>query len=153
MNLPAISSSYGARLYPLNGYRVCEYLLKRLSDENDSFIRSDIIQIVSSIKCPGCEENLVPLLNDPDWRVRYFTIDALGKLGYKMLAACLPEIILNDPNQEVKIGAIMSLGEYGKEKDIPFLEDLLARREYQKKVLSIINVALANLRSNLSNEK
>ena len=135
------------------GGKACDYLLKKLMIEKDDLIKSDILQIISFIKCSNCEDKLISFLNDPNWRVRFFTIDVLDKLEYEKLSARLPGIILNDTNQKVKIGAIMAIGKSGNAKDIRFLENLATLKKYQNKHLSkAINIALVSLRSNSNNK-
>ena len=130
------------------GEKACDYLLNKLPIEEDALIKSDILQIISYANCSNCGVNLVPFLYDPDWRVRFFAVDALNKLEYKRLIDQLPEVILNDPNENVKIGAIMILGERGNTKDIKFLENLASRKKiYSKKYGKAIDIALDELRS------
>jgi hypothetical protein len=87
-------------------------------------------------------------LDDPDWRVRFFTVDTLDKLKYKNFRDLLPDIITKDSDENVKTVVIMMLGKHGSPKDIIFLEDLLKRSEYQdKKLNTAIKSALLELKS------
>jgi len=133
-----------------SGENSCEFLLEKLAVENNALIKCDIIEIIGYIKCSNCQDELVPFLNDPNWRVRFFTVDVLGKLKHEKLFTLLPKIILKDPNERVKIGAIIALGKCGNEKDVRFLEKLAAEKEYQgNKLIKAINMALTRLRSKL----
>ena len=134
------------------GEKSCDYLLKKLVMENDILMKRDLLQIIGFIKCSNCEKKLVPFLKDPDWRIRFFTIDALDKLEYEKLSSLLRHIIVNDANRQVRIEAIIALGKSGNTKDLQFLHNLAGRKEYQnKKLIEAINMALANRR--LSSQK
>ena len=129
------------------GEKSCDYLLKKLAVEKDALMKRYILQIIGFIRCSNCEEELIPFLRDPDWQVRFFTIDVLDKFEYDKLVSLLHHIILNDPNTQVKIGAIMALGKLGNTKDLPFLDNLAAEKEYQdKNLIKAISIASAQLK-------
>jgi len=130
------------------GKKSGDYLSKKLTTEKDNIIKTDVMQIIGIIGCTNCENGLVVFLNDPNWRMRFFTIDSLDKLTYKNISSFLPNIIRNDSNTNVKIKAIITLGKYGNTKDIIFLENLLDQKEYKGNKLSkAINIALVDLKS------
>ena len=128
-----------------------DYLIKKLPEEKDNLIKTDVIQIIGFSGCTNCEERLISLLNDSDWHVRFFVIDTLDKLNYKDMPILLPKVIINDTNENVRIEAIITLGKYGNEKDISFLEGLVSQKDYKTKKLSkAIDIALTKLKSKFS---
>lgn len=129
--------------FATHGKNAGNYLINRLVDEKDSILKSDVIQIIGFTGCLNCEEKLVMFLTDPDWRVRFFTIDTLDRLEYKKISLHLPKIIIKDTNNNVRVCAIMSLGKYGNTKDMNFLKDISKRKDYDnEKITKAINIAL-----------
>ncbi len=129
------------------GKRSGDYLITKLPVETDDMLKSDIINVIGHLGCTDCVEKLIPFLNDPDSRVRFFTIDALDELKYENISTILPDIIRKDNYKNVKIKAIMTLGKYGGAKDIDFLENLSKQKEYKEKNLTkAINNALSRLK-------
>jgi len=132
-----------------SGEKSTNYLLKELTQEKDDLTKSDIIQIIGFTGCNNCAVKLIPFLNDPNWRIRFYTIDTLHKLKYDKILFLLPSIILNDSNQKVKIKAIITIGDYDKANNVNFLEKLAGQKEYQDENLKkAIVMAISKLRSN-----
>jgi len=137
-----------------HGKMAGDYLVSKLRVERDSFIKSDVIQIIGLTGCSNCDKQLIFFLYDPDWRVRFFTVDTLDKLKCKNFLDLLPDIITKDSDENVKTVAIMMLGKHGSAKEITFLEDLFKRSEYQdKKLNTAIESALLKLKSSYKDKE
>jgi HEAT repeat protein len=133
------------------GQKSCGFLLQKIDSEDDDLLKCEIIQIIGYIKCPNSEERLIRLLNDPNWRVRFFAIDVLSNFEYDSFFNDLPKFILNENNDNVKMGAIIALGERGSKEDIEFLKNLSIQENYQsEKVSRAISISLENMKTNKS---
>lgn len=110
-----------------SGRKAGDYLAQKLATEKDVRVKWDLVQLIGLTGCSDCEGMLIPLLNDPDWRLRIFVIDALAELGFRDLRQFLYRIIADDMDNRVKAKAIMTLGKIGHPEDITLLKNLSTR--------------------------
>jgi hypothetical protein len=98
------------------------------------------------LRLPGY--HLAPYLNDPNWRVRYFILETLGKLNYGKFRDALREAIEKDPHKSVRIAAILLiLSNKGNADDVSYLQALKEKNKNDEKMLKAIDYALAKLSS------
>jgi hypothetical protein len=124
-----------------------DYLIKKLKTENGPGLRQTAVEIIGLTGCSDCANELTFYLNDPYWRVRFFTLDTLDKLNYGKIREALREAIEKDPHESVKLGAIMLLGKKKNADDALFLQALKEKNMNNEKILKAVAIALTN-RSN-----
>lgn len=107
-----------------HGGRAVDYMMERLLTEESISAKSYAIHIIGVLGCTDCAGALLPYMSDPDWRVRHFTVDSLGLLGYKDFSMLARNAIQKDQSERVKIKAILALGEFGSNDDALYLESL-----------------------------
>jgi hypothetical protein len=137
-------TSKEAYKYFLQNRKMTVYnLLSKLQyEEENPIIRHQVLILLRAMNCKQCEEGYLGLLDDPDWRMRIFVLDALGEIGMKGYNELLKEII-NDERREInlKISAVMNLGKYGGKEELKYLEKLIDEfPEDENK----INIAIQN---------
>ena len=139
------SSAYSQAGFLKYGAAGGDYLIKRLKTENHPALRAEAVGIIGFTGCSDCANELTFNLNDPNWRVRYFTLDTLDKLNYGKIRESLREAIEKDSHESVRMGALLLLVKKKNADDAPFLQALKEKNLNNEKVLNVIDTALENL--------
>jgi HEAT repeat protein len=142
----------------LYGYEAVAYLLKALPSEGDPIVKTHMLLLIGGLGCKDCGQDLMPYLDDSNWRVRIYTIDALDEvghfndIGHEATADILRRIIMSDEKTQVKIRAIMVFGDYGNEDDIIFLEALTNNKEFASESRNkVVGLSVKKIKSRKSN--
>jgi HEAT repeat protein len=92
--------------------------------DDDSSVRSDIVEALGELGTSKDISLLEPLLRDEERSVREFAAHALSKI---VTAKDIPllEPLLMDENRDIRAAATQTLSKIGTVKDIPLLEQLL----------------------------
>ena len=102
------------------------YLNRKLKNEKKIMTKYNIIILLGEAKCYDCEDTLVGLLANNDWRTRYLALDSLANIDSNKFDKLLIELI-NDKNQNERLRsrAVILLGEKGGKASLDFLKKLL----------------------------
>jgi hypothetical protein len=123
-----------------------DYLIKKLKTENNLHIKTEAISLIGFTRCTNCADELKFYLNDPNQRVRVFTLDTLDKLNYPEIRELLREAIERDPQWSmVSMHALLLLIQKKNPDDEAFLQTLKKKNPNNEKMLKIIDTALASL--------
>ncbi len=58
-----------------------EYLIQALNKSKSGYIRAQAAQSLGRLKSKNAVDSLIKTLNDPEWSVRLYSAEALGKIG------------------------------------------------------------------------
>ena len=89
-------------------------------------------------------------LNDENWRIRFFSAEALGKLNVKNAIPELKKITLYDSDNRVALRALLSLEEINEFEDLKFLKDLTkSNKHYEEYFYKEVNDMIKRIESKM----
>lgn len=105
----------------------CEFLIQRLTAENDKYILSEILDRLSEFQVPP-DMDISPIIfhsQNSEWLVRHSAILALGSCPTQKSRDALYSYLLQSDEKTYEyeiVYANVSMGKIGKLEDIPILE-------------------------------
>lgn len=103
------------------GAHVIQPLLDATHDPNPE-VRFRALWVLAATRAPGAYERLLALIQDPDERVRYVAVEALGRFGYGEARDTLVELLRSgDPSDGLPDPAGRALWRIGRPSVLPVL--------------------------------
>jgi HEAT repeat protein len=106
--------------------RVVTELADEYRNENDGWVRREILRTLSAYPQPAAGAVLVSALEDGEVETRRVACAALGIRGDKIAVQQLTRVLASDTNVDVRMAAIDALGRSGDRAALPALAEALA---------------------------
>lgn len=102
------------------------------------FVRLRVINTMGQIKERRVARALVPLLKEPDSKVRYAAVFALHSSGNAAFVVNHLLPLLEDQDADVRRETVLALGDEGEERAIPGLIQLIENSEHQSQYIECL---------------
>ncbi len=107
------------------GDKINPNLLTAIEKDENVLFKLSVIQILGDIKNLSSINTFIKYLNHENWRVRFFSVESLGRLNTSQAIIPLKKLIECEKNKNVIIISLLSLNKIDEFEDIKFLKGLL----------------------------